>query len=232
MPLAAEPIGAGLGWRGVFVLSAVTLAVSAVSLKVLLVPDALVSTTSIGTALLILPRILRRWRMAAIYVATSTVLAAYVGVFIGLQLSGPSDLVDSHGIQHLRAATLPALLLVALFVGRIHGVPAPRRAFGGLVLAAASVGVVGVAGASFLAVTCSLIVFVAAVAATAPALVAYIVSLTSADEASGATALYGGAMFVGGAAGPVMARVAAPYGLELTMWVWRSRSHSALSWCG
>ncbi|NKV32938.1 MFS transporter [Rhodococcus hoagii] len=204
MPLIAGPAAHLWGWRGVFLASGMGLAVCAGVLAVTLTEGA-VASVPMSQALLVLPRVIRRGRMIALYLATAAVLGGYVALFTALQLSDSAAVAGfPGGLQGLRIATLPALVLVTVAASFLHGIPARRRAVAGFLLAATSAATVAIQAATAV-IAVGVVVFVAAIALTTPALVARIVEVAAPEETAGATAWYGAFMFFGGSIGPVIA---------------------------
>ncbi|CBH50582.1 putative integral membrane protein [Prescottella equi 103S] len=143
--------------------------------------------------------------MIALYLATAAVLGGYVALFTTLQLSDSAVVAGfPGGLQGLRIATLPALVLVTVAASFLYGVPARHRAVAGFLLAAISAAVVATQAATAI-VAIGVVVFVAAIALTTPALVARIVEIAAPEQTAGATAWYGAFMFLGGSIGPVIA---------------------------
>jgi predicted MFS family arabinose efflux permease len=204
MPLIAGPAAQLWGWRGVFLASGVALAGCAVVLALTLTGGT-VGSVPVAQAFLVLPRVIFRGRMVALYLATAAVLASYVALFTALQLSDSAAVADvPGGLQGLRIATLPALVLATVAASFVHSVPARRRAVAGFLLAAISAAMITMHSTTVV-VAGGVIVFAAAIALAAPALVACIVELAEPAETAGATAWYGAFMFLGGSIGPVIA---------------------------
>jgi MFS family permease len=214
MPLAAAPIANSLGWRTVFLSSALALMVLGILLAAVLRPGNRPVPVPMFTAIAVLPRSLVRPRQVVLYLATSALLGSYVALFTVLQLS------DSHGVTRfpgglagIRTATLPVLMLIALASVILYRLPAIWRGVGGLSIAAISAAVVALAGGSPGMLAAGVLVFVGAIALAAPALIARIIEVAQPAETAGATALYGTFMFAGGSLGPLLA--AASGGSEL-----------------
>lgn len=215
MPLVAGPAADAWGWRGVFVAGAAALAGCAVILALTLVRGP-AAHEPLVRAFLVLPAVVRRGRMLALYLATAAVLGGYVMLFTALQLSGsPAVAAFPGGLQGLRIATLPALVLATLAAGILHRVTPRRRAATGFVAAAVSALAVVVDATPVLAG--GVIVFAASIALTAPALVARIVEIATPTEVAGATAWYGAFMFLGGSVGPLLAAPAHDGGLTVVV---------------
>lgn len=217
MPMVAHPIGEKLGWRTVFVASAAALGLCAILLAVLLDRRA-PEPVPIARAFMVLPRVLGRWRMLALFGATAAVLASYVAFFTVIQLASPPSVSDFPGsLQGLRAATLPAFGVVMLIAGVLYRLPPIARIIGGLLLAAAATVGAGTGRSDTLVLGLAAAVFVGAIAVAAPAIVARVVQASASDETAGATALYGAFMFLGGSLGTVVATWSAPSGFGVAM---------------
>ncbi|WP_455902016.1 MFS transporter [Rhodococcus gordoniae] len=204
MPLIARPVGHAWGWKGAFIASTAALAVCTVVLAFMLDRGPMTSVP-VAQAFLVLPAVIRRGRMLALYIATAAVLGSYVALFTALQLSDSAAVARfPGGLQGVRVATLAALVLVPLTTGLLHTVPARRRATAGFLIAALSAAVIGLVDTTSV-VAGGVIVFVAAIALTTSALVARIIEMSAPAETAGATAWYGAFMFLGGSIGPMIA---------------------------
>jgi hypothetical protein len=104
-----------------------------------------VASVSLRTAVLALPRALARPRQVAIDLATAAVLCVYEALFTILQLGSVRGVAAFPvGLQGLRVATLPPLLVVVLLLATLHRIAPLRRAVAGFLLAAAAAVVVAV----------------------------------------------------------------------------------------
>jgi predicted MFS family arabinose efflux permease len=213
MPLLAGPAAEAWGWRGVFTASGLALLTCAFALAFLLRRDE-PRAVSLARAFLVLPRILRLWPLVALYGATAAVLGCYIALFTALQLSHSTAVADfPGGLQGLRIATVPGLILMTVVAGLMHRVPSWRRATGGFVLAALGAAAILIAGPNPAILGTGVVVFAAAIALTAPALVARIVETSPPGATAAATAWYGAFMFIGGSLGPILAAPASGPGL-------------------
>lgn len=213
MPLVAGPTAATWGWRGVFTGSGLALLTCAIPLALLL-RRCEPAAVSLARAFLDLPRILSHWPLLGLYGATAAVLSCYVALFTALQLSNSAAIAGfPGGLQGVRLATVPALILMTVVAGLIHRIPSWRRASGGFVLAALGAATILIAGPNPVILGAGVVVFAAAIALTAPALVARIVEVSPPGTTAGATAWYGASMFLGGSLGPVLAIPASGAGL-------------------
>lgn len=90
MQIGAQVVAAGLGWRMVFVLSAALIALSLWPVRRVLRPTAAPdSAPSLLQAFAAVPRLLRRPRLVALYLATVTLMAAFVAVYTAVAVAGP-----------------------------------------------------------------------------------------------------------------------------------------------
>ncbi|MET3368404.1 UNVERIFIED_CONTAM: putative MFS family arabinose efflux permease [Jeotgalibacillus campisalis] len=217
MPLLAGPAAEAWGWRGVFTASGLALLICAVWLAFLLRRSE-PSAVSLARAYLMLPRILRRWPLLGVYGATAAVLGCYTALFTALQLSHSTTVADfPGGLQGLRIATVPSLILMTVVAGFMHRVSSWRRATGGFVLAALSAVAILIAGPNPAILGTGVVVFAAAIALIPPALVARIVETSPSGATAGATAWYGAFMFIGGSLGPLLATPASGPGLTAVL---------------
>ncbi|WP_017584351.1 MFS transporter [Nocardiopsis valliformis] len=215
--LAAQTLEPGIGWRGVFTASAAALAVAALTLRCVLAPDAARRSAEGGddgggSSML---GLLRDRRLLLLYGATATLLFGFVGVYGGLELSGPDWLTgDPRAMLTLRAGALPAMLAIPLLSSRLArhapGVRVPAALFGAALTAAAT-GLVADLGP--LALGTGLLAFAGCVAVAAPALVQAI-GVRAGAARGGATALYTFALFVGAGVGPQLATVLSGLGFH------------------
>lgn len=210
--LAAQSLEQSVGWQGVFAASALSLAVAALALRLVLAPDPS-SKAAVDGALAGMFGLLRDRRLLLLYGATATLLFGFVGVYGGLEVSGPDWLAgDPQAMLALRAGALPAMLAVPLLGSRLAryapGTRVPVALFGAAVTAAAT-GLVADLGP--LALGVSLLAFTGCVAVAAPALVQAIGVRAGAARGS-ATALYTFALFIGAGLGPQLATVLSALG--------------------
>ncbi|MGW1491298.1 MFS transporter [Streptomyces sp. NPDC002402] len=205
----AQSVAEAAGWEPVFLFCAVGLAGAALLLRGVLEGDRAATASSVGDAFRAMGRLLGIPSMVLLLLATVTVLCGFVAVFTGLQVAGvPAVAGDPDALLALRAATLPAMVLVPLCARWLVRLPAATRVIGGLLLAALVTGVTalisrqGDIGAVPLGAL--LFVFVFAVAVTAPALVEAIGARAGAARGA-AVALYTFTLFVGASIGPQLA---------------------------
>ncbi|MGW1884002.1 MFS transporter [Streptomyces sp. NPDC001970] len=205
----AQFVNEAAGWEPVFLICAAGLAGAALLLHVVLTGDRAASASSIAGAFRAMGRLLTVPSLVLFLLATVTVLCGFVAVFTGLQVAGvPAVAGDPDALLALRAATLPAMILVPLCARWLVRLPAATRVIGGLLLAALMAGVMAltarqgdIAAPSLGAL---LFAFVLAVAVTAPALVEAIGAQAGAARGA-AVALYTFMLFVGASIGPQLA---------------------------
>jgi predicted MFS family arabinose efflux permease len=206
LQIGAQAVAAGLGWRAVFWLSAVLMALSLIPARRLLRPTLRHDTggaVGLRQAFAAMPGLLRQPRLVALYLSTVALMSAFVAVYTAVAIAGPSSIAgNSSAILALRASALPALVAVPVLAPVLQRLAAPLRAVLAFALAALTV-----AAGSFLGgghtvpLAIALLLFVAAVAAAAPAIVETVNA--GAPHARGAAvALYGCSMFIGASLGP------------------------------
>lgn len=206
MQIGAQVVAAGLGWRMVFVLSAALIALSLWPVRRILRPTAAPdSAPSLLQAFAAVPRLLRRPRLVALYVATITLMAAFVAVYTAVVVAGPPDVAgDTAALLALRASALPALVAVPLLTSVLHRLAAPVRVVLAMSVAAGAVAAGSALGGDVRFLALALLVFVAAVAAAAPAVVEIVHTMASHVRGAG-VALYACSMFLGASLGPQLA---------------------------
>jgi predicted MFS family arabinose efflux permease len=206
MQIGAQVVAAGLGWRMVFVLSAALIALSLWPVRRILRPTAAPdSAPSLLQAFAAVPRLLRRPRLVALYLATVTLMAAFVAVYTAVVVAGPPDVAgDNAALLALRASALPALVAVPLLTSVLHRLAAPVRVVLAMSVAAGAVAAGSALGGDVRFLALALLVFVAAVAAAAPAVVEIVHTMASHARGAG-VALYACSMFLGASLGPQLA---------------------------
>ncbi|MFF4354403.1 MFS transporter [Streptomyces sp. NPDC001530] len=206
MQIGAQVVAAGLGWRMVFVLSAALIALSLWPVRHILRPTAAPdSTPSLLQAFAAVPRLLRRPRLVALYLATITLMVAFVAVYTAVVVAGPPGVAgDNSALLALRASALPALVAVPLLTSVLHRLAAPVRVVLAMSVAAGAVAAGSALGGDVRFLALALLVFVAAVAAAAPAVVEIVHTMASHARGAG-VALYACSMFLGASLGPQLA---------------------------
>jgi predicted MFS family arabinose efflux permease len=203
LQIGAQAVAAGLGWRAVFWLSAVLMALSLIPVRRVLRPTLRHrSGGGLRQAFAAMPRLLGRPRRVALYLSTVALMSSFVAVYTAVAIAGPSSIAgNSSAILALRASALPALVAVPVLAPVLQRLAAPLRAVLAFALAAAAVAAGSFLGAHTVPLALALLLFVAAVAAAAPAVVETINA--GAPHARGAAvALYGCSMFIGASLGP------------------------------
>ncbi|MEV8637517.1 MFS transporter [Streptosporangium sp. NPDC051023] len=204
--VVAQALGPIVGWRGIFLISAVAFAVAAVAAAAVMLPDpsrelsgSFLSAYRAVPALLATPALLLR------YAATVTILATFVAVYTGLQLGGPVGVAGSpDALMALRISGLPSMIVVPLLTPLLGRIAASRRAAYLLALAALALAAVAVIRPGLVGLALLLAVYVLGVAAGAPALNENIGVI--AGQARGtALALFTFSLFLGGSLGPQLA---------------------------
>ncbi|RJL31818.1 MFS transporter [Bailinhaonella thermotolerans] len=203
--VAAQGVLAVAGWRVFFLASAAGFALLALAVRRVLLPDAPAENAA-GSPFAVyraVPGLLRTPGLPPLYLATTTLLTGFVGVYTGLQLAGwaPGPLLA------LRATALPAIVAVPLLMPWLARVPAPRRAGLGLLLAAAAAGLTALTvltSSNVVGLALALALFSGAIAATAPAMVETVGRWAGAARGTGVS-LFTFMLFAGAALGPQLA---------------------------
>lgn len=209
-PLAAASLADLGGWRTWFYTSAAALVLLAALLWRVMLPDPARPAATAGSVifgtLTKLPRLLGRPRLVVLYLVTLTVMFTFVGITTLVQLAAPGTAGHPAVMQNVRAATLPACVLVPLAAPLLARIPGPRRLVVAMVVVAVGAIVTGIAGGA-VALALALGVVTIGVAATAPALVENVSRVAPAGQRGAATALYGFTLFVGASLGTPAAAV-------------------------
>ncbi|MFI6394915.1 MFS transporter [Nonomuraea sp. NPDC050540] len=191
------------GWRAPFLVSAAGLALSMPVIRAIMLPDApRPAAASILGAYRALPGLLLHRTLLPRYLATLVLMIGFVAVYTALQLYGvttsPSELLA------LRAAGLPAIILIPILMPWLSRMPAPARAAAFLVIAALSVTAVAATTPSSTWLALLLALYVAAIAGALPGLNEAI-SATAGPARGSALALFSFSLAAGSAIGPQMA---------------------------
>jgi predicted MFS family arabinose efflux permease len=217
--LEAQTVASLVGWRGMFVVSAVVIAALAVALWWVMLPDVPTGGRTVADSFAAMGRLVGRPVMALIYLAALSVLGAFVAVYTALQLLGPSELVDRPGAMLLlRASALPALVAVPLLapvLGRVRPLP---RAAAAMALAAVVLAVLTVATGSVAVIGLLLLVFVGALTAVSPGLTELVGTLSGSARGAG-VAVYTFALLIGASLGPQVVTATRAGGLTTVLWV-------------
>ncbi|GLZ10467.1 major facilitator superfamily protein [Actinomadura sp. NBRC 104425] len=206
--LVAQGLAAALDWRAFFFAGAAAFTLLAVVLSRVLLPDEPRAGGSPLDAYRAMPTLLVRRDLLPLYLATTTVLAAFVAVYTGLQLTGTTGLLE------LRASALPVILAVPFLASRLSRVPAPARLALALATAAAGVALVGLLHPGTLGLALLLMLVTAGIAVAVPTLIDTIGSRAGAARAP-AVSLYSALLFAGASLGPQIAGALAAHGLAV-----------------
>ncbi|TYR65861.1 MFS transporter [Streptomyces parvus] len=199
--LAGQLIGDALGWRAVFLVSAPLLALGAVAVWRVMLPDpvrpARVGTATAGGH----ARALGSARLLPLFIVTLPLVGSLTAIYTAVQLYGPAELVGDPGAMlGLRASALPALVIAVLLAPALGRVPALRRAALSLVVAVAGLAATALNGDSTMALGAALFVFVLAISTVGPAVVQAIGANAGAARGA-AMAVYGFVLNLGSGAG-------------------------------
>ena len=209
--LAAQTIAQAIGWKLVFFVGGVALALGAAVLRLLLRADRIDGRTSVAEAFTAMAELMGNGRLLLLYGTTLTVLAGFVGVYSGLQVAGPPVFAEDDGAMlALRASALPAMLAIPLLAPWLARITPERRITFSLG-AAALLSVLCAFLTGAVAIGVCLFVFVAGIAVAAPGLVQAISARAGAARGS-AVALYTFFLFVGAGFGPQLASAVAGFG--------------------
>ncbi|MFI6318323.1 MFS transporter [Nonomuraea sp. NPDC050556] len=197
--VAAQSLVGTLGWRGLFLASAVLFAATFVANRAIMRQDPpVLAGGSLATVYRAYPALLRRPELALRYVGTVVILGSFVAVYAGLQLGGADNLLA------LRASGLPSMIVIPLVMPWLARIPATRRALLAFTLGAASLALVGLTSPGSLGLGLLLAVYVATIALVAPSINEAIAGL--AGQARGAAvALFTFSLFLGASLGPQVA---------------------------
>ncbi|WP_214317132.1 MFS transporter [Nonomuraea sediminis] len=207
LQVAAQLLVGAIGWRGLFALSAAGFALAALALRAVMLPD--LPRQSAGSLLSVyrsVPGLVFNRVLALRYVATIVLMVGFVAVYTGMQIYGVTT--SSGALLGLRAAGLPAIVLVPLLMPWLGRIPSTARAAAFLALGALGLAVIGFTHVTALGLALLLALYVAGITGGLPSLNEAISS--QAGPARGtALALFSFALAVGGSAGP---QVAAAFG--------------------
>jgi hypothetical protein len=186
------------------------------------------STASVYRAM---GRLLTRPSLVLLLSAAATVLCGFVALYAGLQLAGPGGIAGApQKLLLLRAAALPAMVLIPLSAPLTARIDPARRVCAALTLAGALSLVMALLELGDDLSTPVLVVlllgFVAGIAMAVPSLVQAIGMRSGAARGSG-VALYTFMLFVGASLGPALASATAGHGFAAV-----AGCVGALSACG
>jgi MFS family permease len=214
MQLFAQVAEGLCGWRTVFFLAAPAIVLMAYAAHRLLAESSATRENRLQQALMMLPGLLLRGRLLALYAAALSLLSGFVAVLSGIALYGPAALRASpEHLFLLRASALPVMVAVPFLAVRLRGLSPALRIIAGLGLSAIALGAAASAAESPWALAAGLSFCVAGLLIAAPAIVQG--AAQSAANASGAAvSLYTFAVFLGASLGPRLAVALAPTGLR------------------
>lgn len=196
----AQLLTSAFGWRSVFWITAPLLALGAVLLWKVLLPDASGQPAGAPQA----SATYRLGRLVPLYLVALVVAGSLTGIYTGIQLYGPGHLVnDPDAMLTLRATALPSLLAGVLLAPVLGTLGALLRAAVGFVVAA-----VGMLGAaifvdSAIGLGVALFVFVLGISAVSPAMV-QAVGRVAGGRQQMAIAVYDIMLTLGAAAGGLL----------------------------
>ncbi|WP_264158835.1 MFS transporter [Streptomyces arboris] len=213
MQIAAQAVAAGPGWRAVFLISALLMALSLLPVRRLLRPTPHRGTDDgLLQAFAAMSQLLRRGRLVALYAATVTLMAGFVAVYTAVTVAGPPGIAGHPiAILALRASALPALIAVPQLAPALSRLAAPMRLALALSLAAIALAAASVLDGHPILLAMALLPFVAAVATAAPAVVET-VNATAARARGAAVAPHACSMFIGASLGPQLAGALTEHG--------------------
>ncbi|MFI6602565.1 MFS transporter [Nonomuraea sp. NPDC050536] len=207
LQVAAQVLVGAIGWRGLFALSAAGFALAALALRAVMLPD--LPREGAGSLLSVyraVPGLLFDRVLLLRYVATIVLMVGFVAVYTGMQIYGVTT--SSGELLGLRAAGLPAIVLVPLLMPWLGRIPSTARAAAFLAVGALGLAAIGFTHVAALGLALLLAAYVASITGGLPSLNEAISS--QAGPARGtALALFSFALAVGGSAGP---QVAAAFG--------------------
>ncbi|MFB9526711.1 MFS transporter [Nonomuraea roseola] len=203
LQVAGQLLVGSVGWRGLFVLSAIGLTLAWLGLRAVMSPDRpREQRGSLMATYRVVPSLLANPALALRYLAVLVLLGGFVAVYTGLQLSG---VVTSSGeLLGLRASGLPSILLIPLLTPWLARLSAPVRATVFLLLGAFTLAVTGATGPGAVGLALLLALYVAAITAGLPALNESIASLAEGSRGT-ALALFSFFLAVGSSLGPLAA---------------------------
>ncbi|WP_454196213.1 MFS transporter [Nocardia sp. Marseille-Q1738] len=211
--IVSQAMVSAFPWRTVFIASAVVFAGMALVLRSMLVADAPAGRDRpLRHSYAAIPAVLRIRPLLPLLLAGAMSMAAMVGVYTGLELTG---VIESPGeLLALRAGALPVMIALPFVAVPLARLSKHRQIVLGVLIAASAMVVAAFGGTHPVVLTVLLAVLVGGVGVVAPAV------LQSAGELGGESraAAMSVAMFsfyVGATIGPLVAAAAAPYGFAV-----------------
>ncbi|WP_336205230.1 MFS transporter [Nonomuraea sp. LPB2021202275-12-8] len=221
MQVAAQLLVGATGWRGPFLLSAAGLALAALGLRAVMLPDPERPLTAgrgeasgspakrswrLLAAYHAMPALLRDRTLLLRYAATIVLMTGFVALYTGLQIYGVTP--SSGELLALRAAGLPAMVLVPLLMPWLGRIAPTIRAGAMLAAGALALAAIGLTDAAALGLVLLVAAYAAAITGGLPSL-NEAVSARAGRARGTALALFSFALAVGGSVGP---QVAAAFG--------------------
>lgn len=204
----AATVAAAWDWRVVFALAAAGFALAAPALAFILrEPVRSITESTLAHRYRQFARLLGRRDLVLTYLATCTLLFAFVAMYSALEpLLSERFGLDSGGVQLVRLAGLPGMLLAPLAGALVARLGAVRVVVAGFATAALGLAAEAILSDVLAGLVLASVAFVSGVAITAPALVAVVASRAGDEIRAGAIALYGFALFAGASLGPLAAQ--------------------------
>lgn len=215
--IVSQAMAGAFPWRTVFIASAVAFAVLALVLRSMLVADGPAGRDRpLRHSYAAIPAVLRIRALLPLLLAGAMSMAAMVGVYTGLELTGVIE--NSGELLALRAGALPVMIALPFVAVPLARLSKHRQIVLGVLVAAAAMVVATFEGTHPVVLTVLLAVLVGGVGVVAPAV------LQSAGELGGESraAAMSVAMFsfyVGATIGPLVAAAAAPHGFAVLAWI-------------
>lgn len=213
--LAAQTANLYVGWQWVFIGSAAAFGLLAIALGRIMLPDCPGSGAPLRSSYAAIPGVLRIGALLPYLAAGALAMAAMVGVYTGIELTG---LVTGTGeLLGLRASALPVMLALPLIAIPVARLARPAQMVLGTSVAAAAMVVAALTGAHAIAVAILLAVMVGGIGLVAPA-VTQVAGDTGAEHRAAASSVAMFSFYIGATIGPLIASAAARHGFEALSW--------------
>ena len=202
--VAAQAVTSGLDWRWFFWLSAIALVLTALSIRLVFLPDLPPAGVS-ANPVAVLARLFIRVPVLLLLVATVVILGPMIALYTAI---GSSGLADGSALLALRASALPALIW-APFGNRWLSRFAPhRRLIAAFIVAGIAAAAVALVPENVIGTGIAMFVVAGAAAVSAPAMVQTITGCAP-EQRGSLTALYTCFLFVGASIAPSLVAAAA-----------------------
>ena len=211
--IAAQAFEALVGWRGVFVIGAIALAISTITVAAGMRDTTESRSHPLRGAYSSLPRVARDRRLLPLYLATLTILGTFVLLYTGIQLAHPVVVSESVMIA-FRATAIPAMVLAPILMAASAQMRALTRCTIGFAITVVSAGVVAM-HLGVVVTGISMFALVGALAVIAPSIVTEIGERAGANRQAGA-AIYSFWLFAGASLGAPLAAALTGAGLMTT----------------